>query len=264
MIAELHRKEELLGYLRKDTAAAVYFIGDLDDRYFDKCRWFASVDAGSGEIESLVLLYSHPAAATLLTLGEAAGIQETVKAMNHRWPSSFHAHLLPHHLPVFREHYAITGSSEIIRMVIRKDELNHHQLDKEYHEIVELTEKHGGAINELLRDYPGNFFSPEDLQSEYYYGLFDGVSLAAMCGVHAVPREFHIAALGNVVTRTSERGKGYARRCTGYLLNELCDFCDLVALNVKADNKAATRLYEKIGFKRYAILYLCFCEKNIG
>jgi ribosomal protein S18 acetylase RimI-like enzyme len=57
-----------------------------------------------------------------------------------------------------------------------------------------------------------------------------------------------VAALGNIVTHPACRGQGLARAATAGLCRSLRESVDHIGLNVAADNVAAIRCYERLGF----------------
>jgi RimJ/RimL family protein N-acetyltransferase len=69
-----------------------------------------------------------------------------------------------------------------------------------------------------------------------------------VAGVHAVSRQFGVAAVGNIATRPALRGRGYAQRVTAALCTALVGDGLQVGLNVGADNAAAIAAYRRVGF----------------
>jgi ribosomal protein S18 acetylase RimI-like enzyme len=63
-------------------------------------------------------------------------------------------------------------------------------------------------------------------------------------------REEGAAAIGNVYTRRDRRGLGHGRAVTAAVLGALGGIRTVV-LNVRADNPAAIRVYEALGFRRH-------------
>lgn len=256
--AEIKSKEDLRAFLSEDRALAVYFIGDLDDRYFRRCRWWGH-RREDGSLDALALLYAHPVYPTLLTLGDAEGMARILEQQRQLWPARFHAHLLPTHTGLFGRHYRVSSKSDFVRMAL--DKAGASECDPS-EEVVTLGVKDEASIAELLRHYPEAFFSSEDLKSGYYFGIYRGDALATMAGVHVVSPEYGVAALGNIVTRPSFRGERLATKCTAHLLHELFKAVDVVALLVKESNMPAIRVYERLGFRRHSKLVLGYCERS--
>ena len=94
------------------------------------------------------------------------------------------------------------------------------------------------------------FWLPTMLRQGTWVGVRDGGRLVALGGTHVVSEEFSVAAIGGVFTRPSHRGFGFGRSIMVALSQRLSARFDLVGLNVAADNHAAIRLYDTIGFTR--------------
>jgi ribosomal protein S18 acetylase RimI-like enzyme len=87
-----------------------------------------------------------------------------------------------------------------------------------------------------------------------FHGIYQGTVLVAAAGTHLVAREEGVAAIGNVYIRHDCRGRGLGRLVTSAVLGELSGV-ETIGLNVRADNDAALRLYESLGFARYCQFY---------
>ncbi len=256
MIVELTSKSELTEFLSKDPGRGVYFIGDLDDRYFADCRWWGWLWP-SGDMASLALLFRD---STLLTLGLPEGVEDILRECSPAWPAHLHAHYFPEHADAVKSHYSLAKEKIFLRMVMTRGALGAPLCESQYARISPLTREHEPAIRDLLQDYPDNYFMIDDLKSGWYFGIFEDETLEAMSGVHVASDSFKVAALGNIVTRSSKRSMGYSTLCTEYLVRRLFDCVELVALNVEANNVAAVKLYKKLGFHIRTDLLMAFCD----
>lgn len=91
------------------------------------------------------------------------------------------------------------------------------------------------------------------LETGRYVGIRRDGELACIAGVHVWSPTWRVACLGNVATRPSRRGEGLATAACATLCRMLLDDgIDVVSLNVRADNRAAIRTYEKLGFAHAA------------
>jgi RimJ/RimL family protein N-acetyltransferase len=103
------------------------------------------------------------------------------------------------------------------------------------------------------RAYPGTWFQPRMLETGRYVGIRRDGALACVAGVHVWSPEWRVACLGNVATVPTARGEGLATAaCAGLCRILLADGIDVISLNVRADNAAAIRAYEKLGFAHAA------------
>jgi ribosomal protein S18 acetylase RimI-like enzyme len=83
-----------------------------------------------------------------------------------------------------------------------------------------------------------------------FFGVSKGEDLIAAAGTHLMSREEGAAAIGNVYVRRDRRGRGLGRAVTAAVLHELAGI-ETIGLNVRADNDAAIRVYESLGFVRH-------------
>ena len=96
--------------------------------------------------------------------------------------------------------------------------------------------------------YPGNWFDARMLETGRYVGVREGGRLVSIAGIHVFSPAYRAAALGNVTTHPDHRGKGLAGCATAALCKVLRRDCDVIGLNVLADNRAAIAVYERLGF----------------
>ena len=91
------------------------------------------------------------------------------------------------------------------------------------------------------------------LETRRYVGIRVRGELVCVAGVHVWSPTWRVAALGNVATLPEARGRGLATTACAQLCRMLLnDGIDTIALNVRADNAAAIRSYEKLGFAQAA------------
>jgi predicted GNAT family acetyltransferase len=73
-----------------------------------------------------------------------------------------------------------------------------------------------------------------------------------VAGTHLVSEDEDVAALGNIFTRHDRRRQGLSTLVTGAVLRQLVEEkIRTVILNVRRDNDAARRVYERLGFRDY-------------
>jgi predicted GNAT family acetyltransferase len=118
-------------------------------------------------------------------------------------------------------------------------------------EVVELSHRDTGDIMKLYHHYPDNFFEPALLDTGLYFGVPGDDGLRSVAGIHLLSQKYDVAAIGNIVTHADFRGKGYATRCVGTLLDALFKRVSHVTLNVEVDNEAAIACYQKFGFTEH-------------
>jgi len=252
VVVELRDRDALARFLRRRAAVHAYELGDLDDFFWPRTRWFTWQP--DGRIEQVALLYDEPDPPVLLALGDApaAGMAELLLAVAAELPGRVYAHLSPALVDALAP-----------RLVPENEPVPHLKLGladpgalaaHETAGAVPLSPADVGEIERLYeRAYPGTWFHPRMLETGRYVGIRRDGELACVAGVHVWSPAWHVACLGNVATLPSRRGEGLATVACATLCRVLLDDgIDVISLNVRADNRAAIRAYEKLGFTHAA------------
>jgi ribosomal protein S18 acetylase RimI-like enzyme len=229
--------------LAHDVPLHLYELGDLDDFFFADCSYF-----GHESEAAVALLYAGSAPATLLALGRTAtrGLRDLVVAIEPELPRRVYAHLAPGLSEELRAHFTVEHRGRHKKLVLA-DASRASRVDTRCTSSVMPSDL--PTVRAFYeRAYPGSWFVPRMLDTGYYFGVRDGASWGSMAGVHVLSLSERVAALGNVATLPSHRGRGLAKAVCARLLAELTDVVDHVGLNVGADNQPALRCYRSLGF----------------
>ena len=90
------------------------------------------------------------------------------------------------------------------------------------------------------------------LERGMYYGVRKNKELVAIAGTHVVAAGEGVGCLGNIYTRRDRRGRGLSTQVTAAVTAHLLTLkLQTIALNVRENNAAAIRVYERLGFQRY-------------
>ncbi|MEV0428142.1 GNAT family N-acetyltransferase [Micromonospora sp. NPDC050495] len=245
-----HDRSVLAGLLSRDPVLHAYQLGDLDDFFWPFTSWFRRGD-------EVALLYHGVDLPTLLAFAapERTGeLAELVTELAPVLPARLWAHLSPGLDATVARWYELSDAAAHHRMALtdparlaRTGPLGR-RLDRG--DLPALRHLYATA-------YPGNWFDPRMLDTGQYVGVEDGGELMAVAGVHVWSPTWRVAALGNVTTHPRLRGRGLAAGVVAALCARLADTVDHVTLNVRADNTAAVRLYERLGFTRVAEFTEC-------
>ncbi|MFX0182765.1 MAG: GNAT family N-acetyltransferase [Candidatus Hodarchaeota archaeon] len=104
------------------------------------------------------------------------------------------------------------------------------------------------------------------ISSGLNYGLIkDGEVVSFAAAPHIlIQNTFSFAILRGIETKLLERRQGYALQTVGVLCNELFSRYKLtnIFLWVEDTNKAALDLYEKLGFKKEAVIFATYCDQK--
>ena len=237
-------RAELLALYDRDREAHPSGIADLE-QLWDASRWWRRDDAVVGllEVPGSALPVGYAIAArgagdTLDLLADLAGRRLLPPRFVVTGPRGLTRHLAPRYQARRVSPYlklALPRSTPAIPPDVGARPLGAEDLP---------------ALYRLYATDPtaGEFFHPGLLDTGCYLGVEVAGDLVAAAGVHVLDRVNGVAAIGNVVTAPTHRGRGLARRVTGALCRELRTQVATIGLNVAPDNHAAQRVYRRLGF----------------
>ncbi|MDO3705679.1 GNAT family N-acetyltransferase [Micromonospora sp. C28SCA-DRY-2] len=240
-----HDRAVLARLLGRDPVLHAYQLGDLDDFFWPYTSWFRRGD-------EVALLYHGADPPTLLAFAAPARVPALAALLRELapvLPARLYAHLSPGLEPALAGGFTLGAAGGHHKMALTDPA-----------RLTTVTPAgvvlHAGDLPALRRlyaaAYPGNWFDPRMLDTGQYVGVRDGDELVAVAGVHVYSPAYRVAALGNVTTHPLVRGRGLAGAAVAALCGRLRGQVDHVTLNVKADNTAALRLYDRLGFTRVA------------
>ena len=240
----LHDRDELARRLRQDPDLHVYELGDLDDFFWPRTTWYGSEDG-----DAVVLVYSGTVPATVLALSRAGGDAELRRLLAETLPylpRRFYGHVTSGAEAVLADDCTADPHGPHLKMALTDvAALERAPVDGEPLSVDDLVD-----VEKLYAaSYPGNWFDPRMLETGQYIGIRRDRNLVAVAGVHVYAPAQRVAALGNVTTLPDMRGQGLASAAVACLCVRLRRTVDHIGLNVKADNAAAIRLYEGLGFE---------------
>ena len=247
MISPCHDKAALLEHFTKDPVLFAYHIGDLDDFFFAKCQWFVSMSR-EGPIDEALLIYKGPSTPTVLAFGLTNKFDSLVEDSIELLPDRFFCHFQEAQRILLSETFDIQAFGTHLKMQLQG--YNALPMDPRVDTVVRLDRSHLAALISFYAEaYPDSYFDERMLDTGKCLGYFEDGQLLAAAGVHVYSVEYDIAVLGNIATTPAHRGRGLGTLATARLVSELvAEGRGCICLNVKADNRAAIRCYEKLGF----------------
>jgi ribosomal protein S18 acetylase RimI-like enzyme len=255
MMIELRDPQALRAYLQRDLVGHAYQLSDLDPAFFQFTRWFGARDTESGDLKSLVLVYEGLRLPAVLASGEAQGVDSLLRGVQPMLKEGFYYHVDEHHLDGLRAMAPQTHPEQMVRMALRSDDVAALPSEEDTAEVVQLGHRDTGALLRLYRFYPDHFFEPFQLDTGLYFGIRREGELVSVAGVHAVSERDGVAALGNIVTHPAHRGQGLSVKTTGCLLRRVFERVGLATLNVRRDNDAAIKTFERLGLRSHRTFF---------
>jgi ribosomal protein S18 acetylase RimI-like enzyme len=244
-VVELREPAVIEAFARRDTGLHLYELGDLDPFFWPRTRWWGLTD--DRELLAVALLYDGGDPPTLLALGrdDDGAVARLLASLREMLPARVYAHLSPGLAAELAPRFAATHHGRHLKLTLT--ELTS---DDDVAEVRALTRDDLPALQDLYRRaYPGNWFDARMLATGRYFGIAEHDALVCVAGVHVYAPRHGVAALGNVTTDPTRRGRGLARRATARLCRALLDDgITTIGLNVLADNHAAIRCYTPLGF----------------
>lgn len=237
-------KREIYGFLSKNPDLQLYLIGDLDDFFWPHTIWYALYD--KAVIQSIALLYTGMSPSTLLLYYDQDMYysRELLESLKPLLPEKFNVHLSPGLKEVLGKKNIIEDNGQSYRMILSKTPEAIRDNNIKRLSIPDLQ-----SLKDFYKiSYPNNWFDSRMVETGKYFGYFDKNKLIGVSGIHVYSSEYHIAALGNIATHPDFRGQQIAFKLTSVLCNDLKKDCEIIGLNVKSDNLAAIKCYEKAGF----------------
>jgi GNAT superfamily N-acetyltransferase len=245
-VVRLDRPDQIEPHLRRNVFLHVYALGDLDPAFWPNTTWFG-LEPGN----AILLLYSAYETPTLMALGDPPfdALHRLLREARPLLPKTMYAHLSPGCREALEPLVRLESRGPHLKMALVEPARNVPGVDR----VERMTAADVPALNALYAaGYPAHWFDPRQIDTGHYYGLRADGELVSAGGCHVYSPAQRVAALGNIVTHPDHRGRGHAAAVTARLCAGVLKTVDHVGLNVKANNAAAVRCYERLGFRPVA------------
>ena len=129
-VVELDDRELLASRLRRNAAAHVYELGDLDDFDWPHTVWFGW--ESEGRLEDVALLYTQPGCPVLIAIADppSGSMAELLAAITWSLPSVLYAHASPGLLETLGERYSVDDAAPHLKLALTQTNLiAQHALD---------------------------------------------------------------------------------------------------------------------------------------
>ena len=232
--------------LERDRPWAVYALGDLSPGFAEYCDWFAL----QAEPPALILLYRRFDPPIFFAMGAPDRVARLIQEID---TPAVSFHVRPDIVAAMRPDYRFADLRPMWRMIVDAETFRPKDLD----DASPLSGANIDAITGLYADghekgESPDFFDPSMVEQGMFWGVWDGDELVAVAGTHLIAPPYGVCAIGNVYTRRDRRGHGLAARVTSAVVSDAFRRnLRTVVLNVAQRNRAAARVYERLGFRRY-------------
>jgi ribosomal protein S18 acetylase RimI-like enzyme len=253
-IAEIKDREKVKNFFLQEPYLHLYELGNLQEKLFSRSSWHCALD--DGKIKALAMLHIAPDEKNnVFFMLENTNIDASLflmQGMKKHLPKSFYAHVSKEAGQRLLPDYEISRPVIYNKMKISGDMLLKNSI--KYPEYTYRVNKNDfETINEFIKGInPDAFFTKAMLETGKYFIVRKNSDIISMAGVHFYSAETMTAAIGNVATAPEFRGKGYAGSVTASLVRDLWKEAKYIGLNVRADNAAAIKAYERMGFMFYS------------
>ena len=242
-IATTRDRALLREFLERDRLRAAYAICDLEDREFARSKW--GVATRAGDAVAVVLEYGGLTPQPLFVMGDAEGITGILREVIR--PRLVYLAADESLLPAVERVYRIDPGPQMLRMWVDRAHFRPYPATVQRLLPVEI-----GELNRLYQLGFASWLPSTAIADGVYYGMRVNGRLIAAAGTHVVSPTARLAVVGNVLTHTDYRGRGFATAVTGAVTAELLRTCDQVVLNVRSDNPPAINAYRRLGYAEHA------------
>jgi ribosomal protein S18 acetylase RimI-like enzyme len=236
-------RDALRAFLRQDRLYAAYALCDLEEQEFARTRWGAAYDGN--DIVAVGLEYTGPTPQPLFVMGSTDGIGAVLRDVIK--PRAAYIAARVDMLPAIETQYRIDPGPEMVRMWVDRAHFRPYPAT-----VQRLLPVDIGELNRLYQLGFASWLPSTAIADGVYYGMRVNGRLIAAAGTHVVSPTSRLAVVGNVLTHTDYRGRGFATAVTGAVTADLLRFCDQVVLNVRADNPPAINAYRHLGYREHA------------
>lgn len=232
----------LRGFLERDRLLAAYALCDLDDREFGRTKWGIAT-LGENPV-AVGVEYSGPTPQPMFLMGRNDGIAAILRDVLR--PRAAYIAVTAPAIPTVAQLYRVEPGPPMIRMNVDRTTFRPYPATVERLLPVEVSE-----LNRLYQLGFAAWLPAGAIAEGVYYGIRSGGRLVAAAGTHVISREGRIGVVGNVMTHSEHRNRGYAKAVTSAVTADLLRVCDDVVLNVRSDNPPAIAAYRALGYAEH-------------
>ncbi|MBN1121464.1 MAG: GNAT family N-acetyltransferase [Anaerolineae bacterium] len=241
-------------FLSSDESYTAYALGDLEEPYASQANWYtASVDE---QVKGLGLIYTGLSPTVLFLFGTLPAVEAILHSDTA--PQQIYLTAKPEAADIIKTVYDVEAIYHMFRMRLHPKQFSPMQPDAntplprrlDADDVDEINRLQREASAHDSRDMRDIAFDPVMVGDGYYYGIFVDNRLKAVAGTHLTAKREAVAAVGNVVVHPDSRGKHWGTVVSQAVTKALIDDgFRLIVLNVRQDNIAAIKTYERLGYQ---------------
>jgi ribosomal protein S18 acetylase RimI-like enzyme len=232
----------LRAFLAQDRLYAAYALCDLEEREFNRTRWGAAYDGD--DLVAVGLEYTGPTPQPIFVMGTTDGIGAVLRDVIR--PRAAYIAARSDMLSAVETQYRVDPGPQMVRMWVDRAHFRPYPATVQRLLPVEI-----GELNRLYQLGFASWLPSSSIADGVYYGMRVNGRLVSAAGTHVISQTARLAVVGNVLTHTDYRGRGFATAVTGAVTAELLRTCDQVVLNVRADNPPAINAYRHLGYAEH-------------
>ena len=235
--------EEIRAFFERDRLLAAYALADLDPASVDAARWWL-VRRGHDVVAGALLVEILPFR-PCFAMGDATALGALFRDLPE---GRLILAVPPTGLPSVEQTYRFERVDVMRRMVTNETTFRPRWSER----ASRLGPEHLEDLVELYGEASRSYFTTGRLEREIYFGIYEGRRIVSAAGTHVRSARAGIAAVGNVLTRSSHRGRGLATSVTSAVTEEALREHPDVVLNVRRENAPAVHVYERLGYQTHA------------
>lgn len=240
-VEKVRDRDTIRRILADERAYSAYALAQLDPRTFYDTEWVLAMGQHGGQ--ALLVHSCGGLGPALFAIGDP-GALDVAMSLHPGARFSFGSLRLEHRR-VAQNHYVMSRPQTMQRMQVTAE-----SFAAQDGPATRLGADDLARINHLYsQEGAATAYRPEHLEHSVYCGAFVGGELVSIAGTHAYSENEGAAVVGNVYTHPNYRNRGYASVATSAVTRELMRTCGLVVLTVEANNAAALKVYERLGYR---------------
>lgn len=241
-IALIHDRKLISDYLSLDRVWASEALMSLDDRIWSVASWYGHQE---GTNLGLALMFKHLSPTPVFLAGEPNCLAYIIRS--EIIPKTIFVEAPISCIGILKEHYHFDSALIMHKMKLEHFRFNSFPVSSEVRRLA--PEDFPKARDLYFRNVEKGVFDVDQFNHGIYFGVQKEDKLVSMAGTTVLCFDYRTATIGNVITDSDYRNKGYATSALLLLCQSLQEeVFDCISIKVNRGNAQAILLYRRIGF----------------